>query len=240
MLRGGNYVVVVVVVARYILIRHPNTQQNISPELYQSRSEQWGFKVLGAYVGTKEYIKNSLDSKMEVIKNLADTLLKYPNSQARFYILKHCFNQKINYWLRSQFPEDCKDFLDDFKKTQMKLIASYHGIYDQETFNNQLELFTDLYKRASFPIANGGLALRSIDSVYLTAFVCSMAASFTHLANHFSEWIQTIIVDNVHKITSTNENISPYTNDQIMYCVQKVQSIVPNRYFENLTTRSYL
>ena len=54
---------------------HPNTQQNISPELYQSRLEQWGCKVFGAYVGTKECIKNSLDSKMEVIKNLADILL---------------------------------------------------------------------------------------------------------------------------------------------------------------------
>ena len=139
---------------------------------------------------------------MEVIKNVADILLKYPNSQARFNIHRHYFNQKINYWLRSQFPEDCKDFLADFKKTQMRLIASYHGIYDQETFNDQLELFTDLYKRVSFPIANGGLALRCIDSVYLTAFVCSMTASSTHLSNHFPEWIQTSIVDNVHKITS--------------------------------------
>ena len=121
--------------------------------------------MLGAYVGTKEYVKKSLDSKMEVIKNVADTLIKYPNSQAMYYIHKHCFNEKINYWLRVQFPEDCKDFFADFKKTQMRLIASYHGIYDQETFNNQLELFTDLYKRVSFPIANGGLALRCIDSV---------------------------------------------------------------------------
>ena len=116
----------------------------------------------------------------------------------------------------------------------MRLIASYHGIYDQETFNDQLELFTDLYKRVSFPIANGGLALRCIDSVYLTAFVCSMAASSTHLSDHFPEWIQTSIVDNVHKITPINENISLYTNDQIMYCAQKIQSKVPNGYLEGL------
>ena len=62
-----------------------------------------------------------------------------------------------------------------------------------------------------------------------------MAASSTHLANYFPEWIQTSIVDNVHKITSINENISPYTNDQIMFCVQKVQSIVSNGYFKGLT-----
>ena len=132
---------------------HPDTQQGISPDLYQSRLEQWGCEVLGAYIDSKEYIKNSLDSKMKGIKSVADDLLKYPNSQARYYIHKYCFNEKINYWLRNQFPNDSKDFLDEFKKTQTRLIASYHGIYDQDTVNNQPELFMDLYKRVSFPIA---------------------------------------------------------------------------------------
>ena len=93
----------------------------------------------------------------------------------------------------------------------------------------------DLYKRVSFPIANAGLALRSIDSVYLSAFICSMAASSKYLAKIFPDWIQTSIVDNVHKITSINENISPYTDNQIMYCAEKIQSIVPNGHFEGLT-----
>ena len=61
-----------------------------------------------------------------------------------------------------------------------------------------------------------------------------MAASSTNLSNYFPEWIQTSIVDNVHKITSINENISPYTNDQIMYGAQKIQSKVPNGYLEGL------
>ena len=155
---------------------HPDTQQGISPDLYQSRLEQWGCKVLGAYIGSKEYIKNSLDNKMKGIQSVADDLVKYPNSQARYLIHKYCYNQNINYWLRNQFPEDSKDFLDEFKQTQTRLIASYHGIYDQDTVNNQPELFMDLYKRVSFPVAQGGLALRSMDSVFITAFMCSMAA----------------------------------------------------------------
>ena len=63
-----------------------------------------------------------------------------------------------------------------------------------------------------------------------------MAASFTHLSDHFPEWIQTSIVDDVHKITSINENISPYTTNQIMYCAQKIQSIVPNGSLEGLNS----
>ena len=85
---------------------HPDTQQGISRELYQLRSEQWGCKVLGAFIGSKEYIKNSLHSKMKGIKSIADLLLNYPNSQARYLIHKHCYNEKINFWLRTQFPDD--------------------------------------------------------------------------------------------------------------------------------------
>ena len=81
--------------------------------------------------------------------------------------------KKINYWLRVQFPDDSKMFLDDFKRTQISLIASYHGYYDQKKIDDQPKLFSDLYKRVSFPIDDGGLALRDIDSVHLTAFISS-------------------------------------------------------------------
>ena len=213
---------------------HPNTQQDISRELYQSRSEQWGCKVLGAFIGSSEFIKNSLSNKMKAINSVANLLLKYPNSQARYFIHKYCFNEKINYWLRAQFPDDSKQFLEDFKKTQIALIASYHGYYDQERINSQPQVFSDLYKRVSFPIDDGGLALRDIDSVHLTAFISSMAASSKFLAKNFPLWIQTGIVDDVLKITSFNENTSPFITNQIMMCVQKVKSIVPNGHFEGL------
>ena len=212
---------------------HPDTQPGISRQLYKSRSETWGCKVLGAFIGTKEFIKNSLSIKINEIKSLSDDLLKYPNSQARYYIHKYCFNEKINYWLRAQFPDDSKNFLDDFKRIQLSLIASYHGIYDQEKIDKDPMLFLDLYKRASFPIDDGGLALRSIDNVYLTAFICSMAASSKFLAKNFPQWIQFSIVDDVPQI-AINENISLHTSNQIMFCVQKIQSIVPNGHFEGL------
>ena len=153
---------------------------------------------------------------MKGIKSVADLLLNYPNSQARYLIHKYCYNEKINFWLRAQFPDDSKQFLDDFKRTQISLIASYHGYYDQKKIDDQPKLFSDLYKRVSFSIEDGGMALRSIDSVYLTAFICSMAASSNYLAKNFPQWIQTSIVDDVLKITSFNENISPFTTNQIM------------------------
>ena len=62
-----------------------------------------------------------------------------------------------------------------------------------------------------------------------------MAASSKYLAKMSPDWIQTSIVDNVHKITSINENISTYTNDEIMSCAQKFRSIVSKGHFEGLT-----
>jgi len=61
-----------------------------------------------------------------------------------------------------------------------------------------------------------------------------MAASSNYLAMNFPQWIQTSIVDDVLKITSFNENISPYITNQIMMCVQKIKSKVPNGHFEGI------
>ena len=61
-----------------------------------------------------------------------------------------------------------------------------------------------------------------------------MAASSNYLAMNFPQWIQTSIVDDVLKITSFNENISPYTTNQIMMCVQKIKNKVPNGHFEGI------
>ena len=104
---------------------------------------------VGAYIGSKVYIKNSLDSKMKGIKSVADDLLKYPNSQARYLIHKYCYNEKINFWLRAQFPDDSKQFLDDLKRTQISLIASYHGYMTKRRLminRNYSPTFTSVFR----------------------------------------------------------------------------------------------
>ena len=92
----------------------------------------WGFKVLGAFVGTDEYVTQALQVKAQSLNSEAEALLRYPNSQARCYLHKYCFNEKINYWLRTQFPDHTKGLLSSFKSYQVRLIASYHGIYHKD------------------------------------------------------------------------------------------------------------
>ena len=43
------------------------------------------------------------------------------------------------------------------------------------------------YERATLPIEKGGMAIRNMGVVALTAFACSLAASLKHMASIFPE-----------------------------------------------------
>ena len=55
-----------------------------------------------------------------------------------------------------------------------------------------------------------------------------MTASFLEIPHQYPAWIQTKVVDNKYQITDINENISPYTTDQINRFVKQIQNKVPN------------
>ena len=62
---------------------HPDCQSGAPSALVAKRKAEWGFKILGAYVGTDEFVMNALQQKMESIRKITQTLLLYPNVQAR-------------------------------------------------------------------------------------------------------------------------------------------------------------
>ena len=116
-------------------------------------------------------------------------MLRYPTVQARYQLHKSCYNAKVNYWLRSQFPVHAKDFIDDFQSLQVKLLASYHGLHDDSDLTRAWPSFREVYDRAALPINKGGMELRSVKLVFPTAFACSLVASLKHLAKAFPDWI---------------------------------------------------
>ena len=126
------------------------------------RKVEWGFKIIGAFVGADEYVVISLRRKMDDFQRLTQALLLYPNAQARCCSHRFCFNAKIDYWMRAQYPVQATSFVDDFKEEQMKLVASYHGIYDANDFTR---------------------------SRALISLTCSFAVSLKGLAKIFPNWI---------------------------------------------------
>jgi len=57
----------------------------------------------------------------------------------------------------------------------MRLVASYHGLYDKSDVMRCRFQMCEIYEIAALPIDKGGMALRNVGIIFLTAFACSMA-----------------------------------------------------------------
>ena len=207
---------------------HPDCQPQSPPDLVAKRRVEWGIKILGAFVGTDEYVLTSLRPKMESLRKLSQTLLRYHNVQARYFLHKTCFNAKINYWMRAQYPVHTMPFVNDFKEVQMKLLASYHGIYDDDDFNRSRGQIAKLYERAALPIEKGGMGLTNISLVSLTAFPCSFAASLRDLAKSFPNWIT---LGREGRLQRISENESPSLAAQVLNSIDQYRTLAPEGFF---------
>ena len=105
---------------------HPDCQSFVSPSVLAKRRVEWGFKILGAFVGTDEYVLRQLNNKMNKLHKLTDVLIQYPKVQFRYLLHRHCYDAKVNYWLRAQLPHHGRRFVDEFRKQQMRLVVSCH------------------------------------------------------------------------------------------------------------------
>ena len=166
--------------------------------------------------------------KMEGLRKLSQTLSRYPNAQARYFLHKICFNAKVNYWMRAQYPARDMPFVDDFKEDQMKLVASYHGIYNDDDFNRSRGQIVDPYKRAASPIEKGGVGLRNVSLIFLTAFPRSLAASLKDLAKSFPNWI-TLGRDGA--FLRIPEDKSPELAAQVLNSIAQYRTLMPEGLF---------
>jgi len=71
----------------------------------------------------------------------------------------------------------------------MRLVGSCHGVCEKAEVDSRWPELHEWHGRATLPIEKGGLAMRNIGTVALTAFACSLATSFKHMATIFPEWI---------------------------------------------------
>ena len=120
---------------------------------------------------------------------VTDSLIQYPKAQFRYCLHRFCYDAKVNYWLRAQLPLHGRRFVDDFRKQQMRLVASYHGVYEATEIEDKWSDVVEWYERATLPVELGGMAIRNMAMVALTAFACSLASSLKHMTVIFPERI---------------------------------------------------
>ena len=58
----------------------------------------YGFKALGSFIGSDEFIKDNLDSVLEQWKYAKDKLIQHPVAQQRYLLFKYCFAQTGSYF----------------------------------------------------------------------------------------------------------------------------------------------
>ena len=62
---------------------HPKCTTSCSSSLSAVRDEQFGFKVVGAFVGSSKFVETNLITKMPTFQHVADVLVKFPYEQGR-------------------------------------------------------------------------------------------------------------------------------------------------------------
>lgn len=111
----------------------------------------------------------------------------------------------------------------------MRLVASYHGVCKEDEVNNNWPTVYEWYERATFPIEKGGMAIRIMGVVALTAFGCSLAASLRHMATILPEWIT---LGQEGALTQISQDMSTEMSIQVLHFVVEYRRRVPQGLFK--------
>ena len=79
------------------------------------------------------------------------------------------------------------------------------------------------------PIENGGMAIRNMGIVVLTAYACSLVASLKRMANIFPEWITLGRQDD---LSQASYEASPEMSAQVFHSVREYRRRVPQGIFK--------
>ena len=98
---------------------HPDSVSfDNKPMDIQERKTAYGVKLLEAFLGDSEYIKNNLTKKMTTLCKEKKNIIKYPHVKNRYLLTKICFIAKFNYIFRTQYPWDTECLLPAFDEMQ--------------------------------------------------------------------------------------------------------------------------
>ena len=148
----------------------PANTQSLGPETWASNRElpptQQGLTVLGAPIGTEQYVQQFLRHSLANHKPLLDQLPQIADLQAAWLLLLYTASPRSNYLLRLLPPARTRGFAADHDLEVTRCLT-------QLLQTNQLPV--DAAARAHLPLAMGGLGLMSASHLAVPAFWASWA-----------------------------------------------------------------
>ena len=128
-----------------------------------------GNKVLGSYVGCRNYRKKKVLEELEIFKWKINQLQKI-SSQSALILLRNCVLPSVNHLLRTTFTDDIADVFGEYDNAVHKMIKRIMGISKE----NEPMFFSEL---TSLPFKQGGLGLNSLQLIRSAAYESSLQSA---------------------------------------------------------------
>eukprot|EP01032_Pedospumella_encystans_P018145 gene18145-20665_t len=149
---------------------HPDNLNN--PTEIDMKS--YGVTVLGAFIGSDEYIKQQLSAKLEETRVECEALIAISDLQSRFMLLNWCFKTKIHYWLRTTKLSLTEEFIEGFEAQKRLFLQS---IMDHENGTGITTLNDLTWRIAQLSSQNGGLGMENLRHVRYAATIAAIISA---------------------------------------------------------------
>ena len=157
----------------------------------KENAQAYGMTIVGSPVGSDLYVQNQVLSKIEELREVAEALVKFKDNQVKQLQVKWCFNQKINYWFRTNHPMQAGVLIEAFELMQKELLCSMLNARGVETYN-PTNLPERVIGQCRLNNGDGGLGFGNLHHTARAAYAASVTEAQTFLAHKFPNFIAEI------------------------------------------------
>ncbi len=144
--------------------------------------EQSGLKVLGAPLGTDEYVHAARLEAAATEQRLLDALLRLPTLQGSWLILLYCAAPRANYLLRTVPPPQARAYAEDH---DARVLTAMRSLLVRTTEADAEDGHGQWVRQATLPCRLGGMGLRSARRTAPAAYWASWADSLEPLRQRY-------------------------------------------------------
>jgi hypothetical protein len=137
----------------------------------------YGWKVLGAFIGSSNYIDSQLSNRLQDLRSLGVQVKNFPYIQDRYFLLRFCFGRKINHLMRTIPPYAISTFASAFDDIRKDLLSSI--------VNNVTPISDQTWMQCRINIKDSGLGLEFLTEILPFAYSASMIVTYPLLQRLF-------------------------------------------------------
>jgi hypothetical protein len=139
-------------------------------------SLNYGMKILGAFVGSDDFIRQRLITYMDKIELVMTNLMNVTSIQHRNILFRTCFCPKVLHILRTTRPDLSTYVVARFNRFKKRIFCSMIDIEVEELKENT-------WKQFELNISDGGMGVKNLEDIRLSAFMASFTSFYKNESN---------------------------------------------------------